>query len=61
MCKNMSMFYYNQSCVEPDAYCGLVSLMNFNDSHCYDPNENDTLVVADGAVRRITPSEDYYR
>ncbi|XP_063875983.1 sodium- and chloride-dependent glycine transporter 2-like [Scylla paramamosain] len=61
VCKNMSMFYYNQTCLEPDAYCGLVNLVSLNASHCYDPNENDSLVVADGAVHRITPSEDYYR
>ncbi|XP_045130113.1 sodium- and chloride-dependent glycine transporter 1-like [Portunus trituberculatus] len=61
VCKNMTMFYYNQSCLEPEAYCGLVNLASFNDSHCFDPNDNDSLVVADGAVRRLTPSEDYYR
>ncbi|KAK8399192.1 hypothetical protein O3P69_003362 [Scylla paramamosain] len=61
VCKNMSMFCYNQTCLEPDAYCGSVNLVSLNASHCYDPNENDSLVVADGAVHRITPSEDYYR
>ena len=55
------MFYYNQTCLEPDEYCGLVNLLSFNDSHCYNPKEKDSVVTADGAVHRLTPSEDYYR
>lgn len=61
MCKNNSMFFYNNTCLDPSEYCGLVDLTSLNNTHCFNPDNNDNVVAADGAVPRVSPSEDYYK
>lgn len=55
------MFYYNNTCLGPAEYCGIAGLTSLNNTHCFNPDENNSVVTADGAVTRVSPSEDYYK
>lgn len=62
-CKNQSLYYFNKTCVNLNEYCGIAKLVGHNETHCL--NSSDTtdsrFKEADGAVGRITASEDYFR
>ncbi|XP_050738514.1 sodium- and chloride-dependent glycine transporter 2-like [Eriocheir sinensis] len=62
-CKNQSLYYFNNSCVGVAEYCGLVKLSTFNETHCLNSSDTTESAIksADGAVGKITASEDYFR
>ncbi|XP_069938447.1 sodium- and chloride-dependent glycine transporter 1-like isoform X1 [Cherax quadricarinatus] len=61
VCKNNSLYYYNRTCLDTHEYCSLASLSDYNDTHCYSPENHDVIREADGAVYRMSASEDFFR
>ncbi|XP_045613424.1 sodium- and chloride-dependent glycine transporter 2 [Procambarus clarkii] len=60
-CRNQSLYYYNKSCVSVQEYCSVAKLDALNETHCKSPNNDTGSTLADGAVTRISASEDYFR
>lgn len=62
-CKNQSLYYFNNSCVGVQEYCSLAKLGAFNETHCINSSDTTASAIksADGAIEKITASEDYFR
>lgn len=59
-CRNQSLFYYNKNCIDIDSYCGIGNLTSYNETYCEDLLTGD-IKKAEGAVPRISASEDYFK
>lgn len=57
-CRNQSMYYYNSTCVSSEVYCKAAGLKALNATHC---QSAASMKLAEGAVSRISASEDYFR
>jgi hypothetical protein len=60
-CRNQSMFYYKQDCVDVAAYCRLSKLSAFNLTHCVDPKNSSNRMLAETSRKLISASEDYFK
>lgn len=60
MCKLENRYYYNQSCLLMDDYCGLAGMLPLNDTHCCDATKTSVTSV-DNVVTRTSASEDFFR
>ncbi|XP_063599881.1 sodium- and chloride-dependent glycine transporter 2-like [Penaeus indicus] len=59
-CRNQSLFYYNKTCIDISSYCGVGNLTMHNETYCENPVTGD-IKKAEGAVPRISASEDYFK
>ncbi|KAB7498492.1 Sodium- and chloride-dependent GABA transporter 2 [Armadillidium nasatum] len=60
-CRNMSLYYYNKTCLTIEDYCSISSLKSLNETHCLG-SENDTdVILAEDAVFKLSAAEDFYR
>ena len=55
------MLFYNNTCVDVDTFCGIKNLIEFNETHCTDPNKSNIVTPTTGLVKRISASEDYFK
>lgn len=60
ICRNESLYYYNQSCLPLYDYCLLGDLQPLNETHCRD-SSNTFVTSVDKVVTRISASEDFFR
>lgn len=60
LCGNESLYYYNQSCLPLNDYCGLVDMLPLNKTHCRDGG-NTLITPVDKVVTKVSPSEDFFR
>ncbi|XP_047740828.1 sodium- and chloride-dependent glycine transporter 1 isoform X2 [Hyalella azteca] len=61
ICRNQSMFYYKQDCVDVAAYCRLSKLSAYNLTHCVDPTNSSNRILAESSRKLISASEDYFK
>ncbi|XP_063876130.1 sodium- and chloride-dependent glycine transporter 1-like isoform X2 [Scylla paramamosain] len=60
LCRNQSLFFFNQSCLSLEDYCGLADLIPFNQTHCQN-YANTSLTSAEKVITKISASEDFFR
>lgn len=56
-CRNQSLFFYNNSCIDSEEYCDISGYPVFNESHCTDGNMSK---AADLVATRAIAAEDYF-
>ncbi|XP_045130883.1 sodium- and chloride-dependent glycine transporter 1-like isoform X1 [Portunus trituberculatus] len=60
LCRNQSLFFFSQSCLSLEDYCGLADLLPFNETHCSN-SANTSLTSTNRVVTKISASEDFFR
>lgn len=60
LCRNQSLFFYNQSCLTLKDFCGLADLLPLNETHCRNA-ANTSLMSTEKVVTKISDSEDFFR
>ncbi|XP_042873249.1 sodium- and chloride-dependent glycine transporter 2-like [Penaeus japonicus] len=60
-CRNQSLFYYHKECIDLESYCGIVNMTGFNQTYCAEDAEGTMMKAAEGAIPRISASEDYFK
>ncbi|KAK8399293.1 hypothetical protein O3P69_003424 [Scylla paramamosain] len=53
LCRNQSLFFFNQSCLSLEDYCGLADLIPFNQTHCQN-YANTSLTSAEKVITKIS-------
>ncbi|XP_045130253.1 sodium- and chloride-dependent glycine transporter 2-like [Portunus trituberculatus] len=60
LCRNQSLFFFNQSCLSLEDYCSLADLIPFNETHCQN-FVNTSLTSTEKVTTKISASEDFFR
>ncbi|CAL4113642.1 unnamed protein product, partial [Meganyctiphanes norvegica] len=61
VCTNKSMLYFNNMCLRINHFCGIGNYVEFNETHCMDPNNTNIIKPANEMFKRISASEDYFK